>query len=241
MFQITTKSSPQEISDYIKTLREQKGKEKGALKVISEALSFGHNFVINLFWEEALTYQHMVMNDPTDKKSIAKMEGSILIAKFYIEKYKLIKWKSRLFRFLGRVGDYRGEFKKSVLNYKKALLFSKLDPEPYRSLEIKGFLSFALIMSGNVSEGYKLSIRLFNEFDDKSQGKKLKKDDYQTWAIWRSGIVIRTIEAFLNKKLNFDRKEFEKWITVTERDLAKGSFPYREMELKSLKQRLLKN
>lgn len=65
---ITKSTSPEEISKYIFTLREQKGMEKEVLKVINEALSFGHEFIANLFFEEALTNQHLYMNDNSNKK-----------------------------------------------------------------------------------------------------------------------------------------------------------------------------
>jgi len=206
MLQITSRTSPLEISEYIKSLREQKGKEKETLEAINKALVFGHDFVINLFWEEALTYQHMVMSNSNDKKSIAKMEESVLKARFYIEKYKLSKWYSRLDRFLGRVCDYKNEFKKSVNFYKKAIKFSKLDSEPFRDLELNGFLSYALVMSGKINQGYKLAKKTFDNFGDSPDGKKLKKSDYQAWAIWRSGIAIRTIDAFITKNIDFDNQ-----------------------------------
>jgi len=241
MLQITPKTSPQEIADYIKSLREQKGKEKEVLAVINKALGFGHDFVINLFWEEALTYQHLFMSNQANKEAISKMESAVLMAKFYIGKYKLFKWKSRLFRFLGRVSDYKREFKKSVGFYKKAISFSSFDPEPFRGLELKGFLSYALIMSEKVSAGYKMAIKTFDDFEITVTGKSLKKADYQAWVVWRSGIAIRTIEAFIAKKLNYDKKEFQNWLQLTEKDLQSGDFSYRKAEVKILKQKLLEN
>ena len=86
MLQITQKTSPQEISEYIKSLREQRGKEKETLEVINKALGYGHDFVINLFWEEALTYQHILMNDSSNHPALINMENVILQSKFLIEK-----------------------------------------------------------------------------------------------------------------------------------------------------------
>lgn len=241
MLQITLKTSPQKISEYIKSLREQKGKEKETLAVINKALSFGHDFVINLFWEEALTYRHILMNDSSNKKAVAQMESAVLKARFYIEKYNLAKWKSRLYRFLGRISDYKSEFSKSVGFYKKAITLSKLDPESFRDSELKEFLSYALIMSGKTEVGYKMARKTFDDFDLTTNGKDLKRKDYQTWAIWRSGIVIRTINAFILKHLNFDRTEFGRWLETVEKDLQKGDFSYRKSEIKSLRQKLLRN
>ena len=241
MLQITEKTSPEEISDYIKVVREQKGKERETLALIDKALVYGHDFVINLFWEQALTYQHLYMNNQTNREPINKMEQAVLTAKFYIEKYKLIKWRSRLFRFLGRISDYRGEYAKSVNFYKKSVIFSKDDPEPFRVLELDGLLSYALIMSGKIGLGYRKAKESFKDFELTEIGKILEKKDYATWAIWRSGITMRTVEAFINKKLNFNKKEFENWILDAEEDLSKGDFSYRKFELKNIKQKLQEN
>ena len=142
---------------------------------------------------------------------------------------------------MGRISDYKSEFSKSVGFYKKAILFSKFDPELFREIELKGFLSYALIMSGDSDRGYKLARETFDSFEKSSDGEKLKRSDYQTWAIWRSGIVIRTIEAFITKKLNYNKKEFENWLKTAETDLEKGDFSYRKAEIKILKQKLLEN
>ena len=89
-------------------LREKKGREKDVLNLIDQALKFGHDWVINLFWEEALTWQHLIMNENTKlngadkiKKSAAilQMQKTILRAKFYVEKYELKRWKSRVHIF----------------------------------------------------------------------------------------------------------------------------------------------
>lgn len=238
MLQITQKTSPQEISEYIKSLREQRGKEKETLEVINKALGYGHDFVINLFWEEALTYQHILMNDSSNHPALINMENVILQAKFWIEKYKVTKWYSRLYRFMGRVSDYKGEFTKSTNYYKRAIKFSKLDPEPFRVLELKAFLSYALIMSGRLDLGYKLGRKLSNDFESTHEGRELKKNDYYTWAVWRSGIVIRTINAFISKNITFDKKEMSEWLKQVESELAKGDFSYRKAEIEKLKEKL---
>lgn len=241
MLQITKNSSPQEISEYIKSIREQKGREKETIAAINKALGYGHDFLINLFLEEALTYQHMFMNNPSDKKAILGMKNAVLTAKFYIEKYKLKRWESRLFRFLGRISDCKGEFFKSVGFYKKAIRFCDLDPEPFRELELNGFLSYALIMSGKSDEGYKLAREIFDNFDSTTDGRKLKNEDFHTWAVWRSGIIIRTIDAFISKEMNFDKKEMLILLKQVENELKKGDFSYRKAEIRVLKSKLLGN
>src|SRR3989344_2172605 len=138
---ITRSTSPEEVSEYIKILREQKGKERETLKIINEALTFGHEFVVNLFFEEALTYQHLYMTDNGDKESLINVQKSILKAGFYIKKYSLVKWLSRYHRFLGRIEDYKKNYKKAIFYYKKAIHYVKFDPEPFRFLELEGFLA----------------------------------------------------------------------------------------------------
>lgn len=96
-------------------------------------------------------------------------------------------------------------------------------------------------MSGKTDKGYKLGKKLFNDFELTSKGKELKKRDYYTWAVWRSGIVVRTIDAFISKKLNFDKAEFKGWIKTAEKDLQCSDFGYRVAEFISVKQKLRGN
>lgn len=232
---ITKTSSFEEIRQEIGKLREQKGKEAETLKLINEALLFGHGFVINLFFEEALTYQHLYMSDLSNKKALSDMEKTILKASFYVNKFKLNEWNSRLYRFVGRVADYRGQYKKAISYYKKAIKFVNLDPEPFRVLELEAFLSYSIMMSGEYVKGYKLAKNIYDKFINSTEGKNLKKNDYSTWVIWMSGITIRTVEALIVKKVNFNLKDIESWIKDTEKYLEKdGSFSYRKMEIKNI-------
>ena len=239
---ITKTSSPEEISEAIKVLREQKGKEKETLKLIDEALSFGHSFVVDLFFEEALTHQHLYMVDQSNKKAIIDMEKSILKASFYVNKYKLTVWNSRLFRYMGRVADYRGQYKKAIDYYKRSLFIHKksikfvnLDPEPFRKFELEAFLSFSLIMSGQYEKGYKLAKITYDKFINSADGKLLKKKHKETWTIWMSGITIRTVNALIDKKLHINLGEIQKWLTDTEKYLnIKDGFSYRKMEIEKL-------
>ena len=232
---ITKTTSLEEIRQEIGKLREQKGKEAETLKLINEALLFGHDFVINLFFEEALTHQHLYMNDNSDKKALSDMEKTILKASFYVNKYKITKLNSRLFRFMGRVADYKRQYKKAISYYKKAIKFVNLDPEPFRILELEAFLSYSILMSGDHIKGYKLSKKIYNKFITSPEGKKLMKNDYNTWVIWMSGITIRTIDALTSKKVNFNLIDIENWIKDTEKYLSeKDAFSYRKMEIEKI-------
>lgn len=232
---ITKTTSFEEIRQAIGKLREQKGKEKETLRLISESLSFGHDFVINLFFEEALTHQHLYMNDSSNKKALFDMEKAILMASLYVNKYKIIKLNSRLFRFMGRVADYKKQYKKAINYYKKSIKFVNLDPEPFRFLELEAFLSYSVMMSGEYSKGLKLAKVVYSKFLKSPEGKKLKINDYNTWVIWMSGVTIRTVNALIEKKVNFNLTEIEVWIKDTEKYLnQKGDFSYRKAEIKEL-------
>lgn len=225
---ITNSTSPEEIIKYIQILREEKGRERETLNLINEALSFGHDFVVNFFFEEALTYQHMVMNDSSNKKASINMQKSILKAGFYIKKYSLVKWLSRYFRFLGRIKDYKKNYEKAVFYYKKAIKFVDIDPEPFRVLELEGFLLSSEISCGKYKNVFEKLNKLLLKFGNAKIGKDLKRKDYKTWAIWKSGIVIRTASV-LNKPEAIDL------ITEIKNDLKpKKDFGYRIEELKEL-------
>lgn len=226
---ITKTTSFEDISQAIGKLREQKGKEKETLKLINEALLFGHDFVVNLFFEEALTHQHLYMNDNSNKKALLDMEKAILKAGFYINKYKVTELNSRLFRFMGRIADYKKQYKKAIVYYKKS----------DKNLEIEGFISYSTIMSGQYNKGLELSKSIYNKFLKSPEGKKLKQVDYNTWAIWMSGVTIRTVNALIEKKVNFNLQEIEMWIKDTEKYLNKEDvFSYRKDELNNLKKRI---
>lgn len=223
----------EEIRQAIGKLREQKGKEKETLKLINEALSFGHDFVANLFLEEALTHQHLFMNDSTNKEALADMEKAILKAKFYIDKYKLTNLNPELFRFLGKVEDLKRNYKKAISYYKKS----------DKTLQVDGNISYSMIMSGKHKKGYKLAKDTYGKFISDPEGLKLKKNDSQTWTIWLSGLVIRTINALFDRKVSFNTKETNTWIRLVEKELNSkvAGFSYRKQEFEELKNRLKLN
>ncbi len=240
---ITKSTSPEDVTKYISTLREQKGNEKEVLKVINEALSFGYEFITNLFFEEALTNQHLYMNDTSNKGAIVDMQKSVLKAGFYINKYSLTKWQSRYFRFLGRIEDYKKNFKKSIFYYKKAIKYVNSDPESFRIFELEGFLAFAILMSGDIKKGYKYSKDVYSKYTKTKIGIDLEKKDYFTWEVWRSGVVIRTINALIDKKVTLNLSEITKWIKEVEAELGVKvyDFSYRRSELSDLKEKLKLN
>ncbi|KKU04255.1 MAG: hypothetical protein UX88_C0002G0002 [Candidatus Woesebacteria bacterium GW2011_GWC2_47_16] len=254
------KSTFGDIQKKIASLREKKGKEKETLSLINKAINFGQGLVVNLMWDRALVYQHLAMQEdskPERRKNLrkrgwalAKMEASVGSAGKYIKENGLKEWESRYYRFLGRVYDYKRDFAKSVTAYKKAIPLVRLDPEFIKKgyprwLEIEGFLSYALLMSGRIKEGYSLARKTYNKFDNSPEGRSLKEKDYYTWAIWKSGVVVRTFGVFLLGKYTFDKGEILSWLSEAEKDLTPskniriwGDFSLRKDEVAALKRKL---
>lgn len=243
-------SSPfEKISEAIARLRERKGKEKDALAWIERGIRFGKGFVANLYFERILVYQHMVIEG--DKRVLPKMEAATLVAQKYVEANKLGEWRSRTYRFLGRLYDYKGQFAKAVVVYKKALLLAKFDPEYIekgvpRWLELEGFLANSLVMVGRTKEGMASARKTFAKYDLNKEAMALKRRDYYTWAVWKSGIPIRIINALLVKRIVFDREKMRLWLEEAEKLVNPpksikvwGDFRIRRDEITSLKRRLL--
>ena len=235
------KSTFGHIQEAISSLREKKGKEKETLSLIDRAIRFGQGVVVNLLWERILVYQHLVMQG--NRKALPKMEAATLAAGKYVKQNNLTEWESRYLRFLGRLYDYKGKFSESVKAYKKAIPLARIDPDFVKKgyprwFELEGFLSHALVMSGKVNEGIRLAKETFEKFNKSPEGKFLKKKDYYTWAIWKSGIAIRMIEALHSKR-------FLPWLAEVESDLNPargikiwGDFSLRKDEIAALKRRL---
>lgn len=248
------------ISEAIEYIRERKGKEGTALAWIDEAIRFGKGFITNLYFERILVYQHMVMeedskpegekNQTKRRSALAKMEAATYVAMEYVQRNKLKEWESRAYRFLGRLENYRGEYKKSVAAYKKAISLASLDPEYVekgipRWLELESMMTSPLILSGQVKTGVWLAKKTFKKYDTNLEAKRLKKKDYFTWAVWKSGIPIRVLAALEDKKVLYDKTEMLGWLNQAEALLIKprgvkvwGDFDIRRDEIVALKRRL---
>jgi len=257
------KKSPELLLEEIRLLREKKGNDKKVLGLVSEAILAGHSFVIELFWEEALIYQHRIMSELTkpdknqDKASIKsnlkKWENVVNEAGFYIKKYELTHWKSRLHRYLGRVSDYKGDYNRAIGEYEKAILFVNKDPEYVeekipRHLELEAFLSFSTIMTGDIEKGLSMAKTTYKKFEETDDGKRLKREDMPTWIIWKTGIPIRTINALIDKGKLLDKEKMEEWLEEAENLIKKPAyskkwkgevdFGFRKDEINALTRRL---
>ena len=248
----------------IASLREEKGREEETLRLINrvrpEAIKLEeHEHVVNLYWEEHLVGQHMIMMekskaDEIDFERIAEglkiMEEATIKGQEYIDANSVESLRPRSHRFLGRVADYKGEFNESRQHYEKAVeLFEKEEDLMSRvnRLEIQGFLAYSLIMTGEIQEGLELGRRTFTEFDVSPDGKKLKEKDYYTWAVWKSGVAIRIINELVSRDGEYDREELTNWLDeaeliliIPEGDETWGdkNFQFRKDEIEAVRKKL---
>lgn len=252
-----------QISNEISSLREKKGKSEETIRLTDGVLDSAHDFVVNLMLEKHLLYQHIVMEEDAKKKvkrdikrrnkGLSNMEKATSDALVYVEKNNLIRWLSRVNRCLGRVADYKGKYKHAINYYKKAIKHAKFDPEVVkggvpRELEYSAFLAHSYMMSGQVDKGLKLAKDTYRKFD-KGVGTRLKKKDYPTWAIWKSGIPIRMIDGLIRLGKDFDKGKMVGWLDEAEELLSvpKGSkkwlgkvdFGFRKDEVTALRRILL--
>lgn len=207
----------------VQTLREKKGKEQETLDLVNRT-------IIKLLWEKTLTYQHIYRHNGNNKVALNNMNVSVSEAKSYIDKYKIKDLLPTHYLLLGKISDFKNKFGEAVKYYKKAP----------KTAETDGHLAYALIMSGKTTEGFKLATKSLKDIDTKKDYLDLKNKDYYTWAVWKSGIVIRTVAALIVKKAKFDRELINKWVKTVEGELKvkKFDFSYRVDELNKLKQKL---
>ena len=200
--------------------RERKGTSEVLIPhiqtVLLEAEKLGEkSAVLQLYQEEFLSAQHMVMEERSKRfriNPIRAAEGFLFmeISSQAMESYAEANSedldpavKARVFRFLGRYMDYKGYFKKSEKYYRKGLEYfdrSENPEEKINRLEFSGLLSYSLIKQGRIDKGIGLAEQTLRDFDESEEGLWLKDNNYYTWAVWKSGIEMRTAENILRKK-----------------------------------------
>jgi len=200
--------------------REKKGTSETLIphiqKIREEAEKLGEkSTVLQLYQEEFLSAQHMVMEEK-DKRlranPIRAAKGMFMMESTSktMEEYAEVNGenldpaiKARVYRFLGRNADHKGQYKKSEQFYRKGLEYfdhSTKPEERFIRLEFLGFLSYSLIKQGKTAEGIELAQQTLKYFDDSDEGKWLKESNYYAWAVWKSGIEIRTAEHIAKTK-----------------------------------------
>ena len=146
---------------------------------------------------------------------------------------------------MGRIADYKKDYQKATAYYKKSIRLAKNDPDYIRRklpryLEIEAFLSYSLVMSGQVKRGYDLARNVYEKFDKEKEALQLKNNDYAVWVIWKTGIPIRTVSALIERKQTFNKPEVVNWLLEAEEDLNLGNgklwadLKYRKAEIKNL-------
>jgi len=218
--EIITKENLPAILTQIGVEREKKGTSEVLIphirKVRGEVEKLGEtSTVVQLYQEEFLSAQHMVMEEKAKKmranpfraaKGMFIMEATSKVMEKYTEENSenldpVIR--ARIFRFLGRYVDYKGQFGKSETYYRKGLAYfdqSTKPEEKFNRLEFLGFLSYSLIKQGKMEEGISLAQQTLKDFDESDEGKWLKDNNYYAWAVWKSGIEIRTSEHIVKTK-----------------------------------------
>jgi len=225
-----TKEELQQKLIEISKLREQKGREDETLAEVEKLKQMvGDNFVeqARLYWEEGLTYQHLVMSHVDEEINREKMAQAAMKAHEVVEKNKLDNLLGDDYRFLGRVADYNGKYEEAKNWYEKAIEFYKGQP---RELEIKSFLSATLIYLGKNEEGISLAKSTFDEF----LTNPLREKDYYTWAVWVTGIWPRMVKAMKEKGVEIDKSEVLAYLDQSDKFL----FRYRIDEIEEARKLL---
>ena len=256
---IDLSTSPKKVLELIAQAREKKYKGSQTLQLIEKAIEMTHDYIVNLYFERAHIYQlnYMTERDKLEKGNKKKMKNALISMEKYIketEKYikenNLKRWLHRIYRFNGKVNEYKKNYKKAVEYYKVSLRYWKKDPEVVReslprNFELQGFLASVLIMAGKPKEGLRLARSIYKKYDLTIGGKALKKKDYTTWAIWRTGCVIYAVRGLLEGKVKMDKSEVIDWLNEAERYLNPpksvkvwADFKFRKDEIKALKKQL---
>lgn len=259
--QINLNTSPEKMLEMIAHEREKKDGQDNTLKIINKAIDVMHDFIVNLYFERAHIYQLMYMTerDKLDKgdvgknrQSLRKMEKFINETRKYIDSNGLKRWLHRLYRFYGKLNEYKGNYKAAVEYYKKSLKYLRTDPEYVekgvpRGLELEGFLSSAMIMNGDIEKGLRKAKAVYKKYESTKLGRQLKNKDYTTWAIWRTGCVIYAARGLVKGKLaEIDKKEILDWLNEAEKYLYPpktvkvwADFQFRKDEIKALKKLII--
>ena len=256
---ISLATAPKSVLKMIATAREKKDGGKETLAIINKAIDMTHDYIVNLYFERAHIYQLVYMTERdklegSDKRkqalALKNMEKYIRVIEMYIEQNNLKRWFHRLNKYFGKIYEYQGNYDKALEYYKKSLKYWKLDPEVVsdgypRNYELKGCLASALIMSGDSEKGLKLAKDTYIAYEKTKEGRKLKKNDYTTWAIWRTGCVIYAANGLIKGKVKMDKERVLSWLNEAEKILNPpksvkvwADFQFRKDEITALRKNL---
>jgi hypothetical protein len=228
---VTAESLPRILME-IALWREEKGQSEKVIpyikKVRGEVEKLGDvTTVIQLHQEEFLAGHHMMMEERdkgpignplrlakgllTVKRAISKME------KFLTDAVPESIHKKRIPRFQGRFADMTRQYEKAEKYYRQALKPIESETEIEKRchmLELKGFIAEATFKQGKEAGLAKVN-QVLKDFDESPEGKWLKEHDYYTWAVWKTGIEIRTARQLLRQ----DSQTAKKLISQAETEL----------------------
>jgi len=257
---ILTTENTASVLQHIGQEREQKGKSEQLIPQIDnlrQQAEKNNDFTtaLVLFQEKMLCSQHLIMEAKTEKNPTKATKGLFLTdktAKEMIDFQQAHQDKidpitsARTDRFLGRYYDRLHQFKKSEQLYQKGLdFFNSLESvdQKYNQLEFSGFLAFSKLKQKK-TDWFDLTTQTLSNFDKSPEGIWLRNTDYYTWAVWKSGIEIRTSDALLNtkyqkkyqKNINFWIKDADSILTMP--DGNRNVFQLRLDELNAVKAKL---
>ncbi len=202
---------------------------------------------IELFLEEALIHQHFFM-ETQDSLYLQEMKKAITQASEYLKANNLTHWESRIARFMGRISDYEKNYQAAADYYKEAIAKIHLDPIFSKNkalrLELEGFLIIDEFHLGNTEETILKVEKLFQDYEQTSEGLELKEKDYTTWAIWRSGLLINLCKTLIElRKLELYREKIDEWLRLAESDLLPpkevetwSDFSFRQNEIAKIRE-----
>jgi tetratricopeptide (TPR) repeat protein len=189
------------------------------LRIVREyAEKFGDKTsVLLLLQEESLSGQHMIMGEKGKKfktNLLRAANGLYLMVQAEKAMWSYLKINkteidpaaaANIYRFAGRTADHKGQYRKSEKYYRKGLMYfegvTKIEKR-IRILELRGFLSYSWLKQGKRADGMKMAEETLKDFDESEEGIWLKehKETYYTWAVWKSGVEMRTAEYILKKR-----------------------------------------
>lgn len=217
--EVVTRENLPSIIAKIAEEREKKGRADTLIPYIQSVRESADKLgeasvVVQLYQEEFLAGQHILMEEKSKRlkanpfrvvKGLMIMESTTT----QMDRYSNLHSSNidpvinaRVNRFLGKYAEYKGNYKKSEAYYRKGLSFFESAESPearFNILEFKGFLSYSLLKQGKLVEGTDLVKQTLKDFDESEEGKWLKENNYYAWAVWKSGIEIRTAEHLIKK------------------------------------------
>ncbi|MBU0572755.1 hypothetical protein KKH23_02540 [Patescibacteria group bacterium] len=203
----------------------EKREEFGAKAVINDIRLYRekmieaelHEAAVDFFWEEYLYGKHLVMDErDIDKKGSERYDQGLEMmremakdAHQCITEHNVEKKLTRSHRFMGEISQFDGDYDSAVRHF--SLAISRFDDEKdfsqrINGLELRGFLAEALVLTGAINEAIDLAVNTF-EYYDKGDGAALKGKDYDTWAIWKSGVPIKVWHGVFDSNTSLSNKQ----------------------------------